>query len=940
MPVLISCAACQQTLRIPEDGLGKSVRCPRCSTVFAAHWPAPSAHDGSGERPSASGPGRDTLSDRASPSVPTPAAPAAAAAPVVRLHVRCERSGATFLLTGTPLARGGEAAVYAVPQQPGLVAKVYHQPTAEHAAKLEAMLANPPTDPMAARGAISVAWPVDRLLHAGDLRLCLGYVMPRVEQVRPVFEFYNPRTRLQACPLFHHGYLLRTARNLAAAVRAVHERGYVIGDLNESNILVNTMALVTLVDTDSFQVRHQGRVFRCPVGKPEYSPPELQQARFGDFDRGPEQDAFGLAVLFFQLLMQGIHPFAGRYTGPGEPAGLAERIAAGHWPYARSRPVPYLANPHAPPFEVLPPAVQELMRRCFEEGHVRSAVRPDAGAWQQALQQAEEEMVTCPVNGQHLYHRGLRACPWCELARRQILDPFPSKEDVQAGKVAVRPAAAQAPLPAAGTLPSPCREGTPPLPPVGRSDDVLELVVLQEAPSVGGRERLRPSRDFPQDEQPASNLLPVFLGLGGVALLLLLGVVVYLLVRSPERPAAPGGEQPVAQAKPQEEKPAAKAELPVQNAPLKEAEPPKVDAPKFELPKQNKPKNEAAPPLPPMGLPALQLPEPKATGVSLAKGTRRVSDLRVTSLAVDGAKVVRYLSWSRDGKAFFVLESSGVLRRVALDGFVEQARLDIGRVCGALTDSAEGLLVAVTDLQEAWIIDPVRLRVTGRVPAPSVQWLASSPALSVAFTVGGSGFQNQVSALDLKRRQVVPLPRGDFRGLLGFDRPVASPDGKYLFTMGGIEQLHRFRIDGTSLVHEESSPRIAQGHVEGICVSPDSKFVCLPSGGGNYQGMPNHPPAAAYSTYVYPVTNLNRPAVSLRSGAYPNAVGFDPRTGNLYTHNHAKQLMVFTAGGVLQKEYALEQNGLRLHQFLVHPAGERLLVLTSSQLLFVSLREP
>ena len=61
--------------------------------------------------------------------------------------------------------------------------------------------------------------------------------MRRVDKVRRILEFYNPRSRLQTCPLFHYGYLLRTARNLAAAVRAVHERGYVIGDVNESNIL-------------------------------------------------------------------------------------------------------------------------------------------------------------------------------------------------------------------------------------------------------------------------------------------------------------------------------------------------------------------------------------------------------------------------------------------------------------------------------------------------------------------------------------------------------------------------------------------------------------------------------------------------------------------------------------------------------------------------------
>src|SRR5438093_919042 len=85
--------------------------------------------------------------------------------------------------------------------------------------------------------------------------------------------------------------------------RALPAKGYGIGDLNERNLLVTTQALVTLVDTDSFQVKAAERVFRCRVGSAEYTPPELQGARFADIDRGPQHDAFGLGVLIFQLLM-------------------------------------------------------------------------------------------------------------------------------------------------------------------------------------------------------------------------------------------------------------------------------------------------------------------------------------------------------------------------------------------------------------------------------------------------------------------------------------------------------------------------------------------------------------------------------------------------------------------------------------------------------------
>ena len=227
---------------------------------------------------------------------------------------RLESSGQLITLKLPPIALGGEAYLYAVDDHDDIVAKIYHKPTPERADKLEVMIANPPVDPMAGSGYCSIAWPLDRLMTLEDVPRVVGFTMPRIPHTRSIFEFYNPKTRRQTCPLFHYRYLIRTARNLAAAFNALHAVGYVVGDVNESNILVSETALVTLVDTDSFQVPCGATTFRCPVGKPEYTPPELQGVRFREIDRLAEHDAFGLAVMIFQLLMEGIHPFAGRPT--------------------------------------------------------------------------------------------------------------------------------------------------------------------------------------------------------------------------------------------------------------------------------------------------------------------------------------------------------------------------------------------------------------------------------------------------------------------------------------------------------------------------------------------------------------------------------------------------------------------------------------------------
>jgi DNA-binding helix-hairpin-helix protein with protein kinase domain len=346
------------------------------------------------------------------------------------VRVRREDSAEEYTLDDSPLGQGGEGAVYGVRGNSELVAKIFFHPTKNHAEKLAAMLSTPPCT-HAASGPIHVAWPVARLLSV-EAGAVVGYIMPRLTGARPVCDFYHPGTRRRCCPLFSYAYLVRTARNLAAAVQSLHDSSFVIGDLNESNVLVTNQATVTLVDTDSFQIKDWGRLFCCPVAKPEFTPPELQGAFVGDLDRLREHDAFALAVLIFQLLMQGVHPFSGIYTGSGETPSLADRIAAGWWPYAWHHAAdPVQPPPYAPPWWVLPPRVQDLLSACFEDGHANPSLRPTAQDWRDALEESERQLVICAINQQHVFVRGLDTCPWCVLYQNQDRDPFPSRQELQ-----------------------------------------------------------------------------------------------------------------------------------------------------------------------------------------------------------------------------------------------------------------------------------------------------------------------------------------------------------------------------------------------------------------------------------------------------------------------------------------------------------------------------
>ncbi|HEX8671171.1 MAG TPA: TonB family protein [Longimicrobium sp.] len=368
------------------------------------------------------------------------------------------------------LGAGGEARVFALPGDAERVVKLFRQPTPERARKIARMIAAPPLLGPDPEGAVRLAWPQEGVVDEEGRPV--GFLMPRAEGPR-IFEFYNPVTRRTRAPLFHYGLLHRAGGNLAAAFAALHERGYVVGDVNESNILVAPEGAITLVDTDGFQVPDPatGAVYRSRVGRPEFTAPELQGVPFGAVDRTPEHDRFGLAVLLFLLLMEGTHPFAAHTVGGAEPEPLEERLRAGMFPYASERPGRTATPPRlALPFKVLHPGVRELFVRCFVDGHQDPAARPAAESWRAALKEAEGELRRCDLNPQHRFGAHLGICPWCERARLlRGRDPFPATAEAasRVGTRMRRPAPPPIPEPAATPAPAPRpRRPAPPAAPL------------------------------------------------------------------------------------------------------------------------------------------------------------------------------------------------------------------------------------------------------------------------------------------------------------------------------------------------------------------------------------------------------------------------------------------------------------------------------------------
>ena len=322
-----------------------------------------------------------------------------------------EQTGRT-VRTGRLLGKGGQGSVYDVAGRPDVVAKIFHQPVSrEQAQKLALMtgLSNPQILKIA-------SWPMATLHARSPADPVLGFVMPRIAGYQEIHSLHGPKSRLATFPQADWRFLIHVAANASRAMANLHQIGVVMGDVNDRNVLVSQQSLVRLIDCDSFQVTAGGRVFLCPVGVGTHTPPELQGKALDQTPRTANHDVFGLAVLIFQLLFMGRHPFSGRFLGRGEQPSIEQAIAEGRFAYGTSAGQRQMSPPpHTLPLEALPPEFDTLFRRAFT---TPAGERPTAAEWTQALTRLQAATIACRNIPAHQYLNTLTTCPWCQIERQ------------------------------------------------------------------------------------------------------------------------------------------------------------------------------------------------------------------------------------------------------------------------------------------------------------------------------------------------------------------------------------------------------------------------------------------------------------------------------------------------------------------------------------------
>ncbi|MDS7877495.1 DNA-binding protein [Klebsiella pasteurii] len=307
---------------------------------------------------------------------------------------------------GKLIKSGGAGSVYFLADDPDRVAKIYHPhtDTGYYQRKLGAMLAQRPEIPAPTEdeAIVQLAWP-DYLLF-DERRRVVGFVMPVLDTQRTIELEYILQARQAKAQNLPEGIGAKVslACNLATLVSALHARQHRVIDMKPINLRFYRDSLyIALLDCDGFSIQGVGERFPAGQFTADYLAPEFQRIGQVPGEQEEAQDRFSLAVIIFQLLNHGIHPYSGRSQTTKVPDDLPGRIGADCYAYginAAKNIAPVPASTH----HLLPLELRKLFDRAFSDSASR---RPSADEWAQVLRpyalRSTQKIILCSQKHQH-----------------------------------------------------------------------------------------------------------------------------------------------------------------------------------------------------------------------------------------------------------------------------------------------------------------------------------------------------------------------------------------------------------------------------------------------------------------------------------------------------------------------------------------------------------
>ncbi len=284
------------------------------------------------------------------------------------------------------IGSGGEAVVFRVKAGSDWVAlKVYHAPSRDRAAKLDALIGIGGQLPPAVIGPQMLAKNAANGHTVGFTMRLLDATYTEVRSLaNRSYRAANGITGRYVAELFTGAH---------TTLKQMHRSGLVVGDLNDLNLMFSGLEMI-FVDVDSFQFGG----FPCPVATESFLAPELYGVDLSQrpvFE--PEHDWYAFAVQLFKALLMA-HPYGGVHpTLPTLTARATARVSvldsAVQYPRIALKP------------EVLTDDLLHVFHQWFTQGRRGEFPLAPLSAYRTAL-------MTCPNCGAE-YPTNRLACPMC-----------------------------------------------------------------------------------------------------------------------------------------------------------------------------------------------------------------------------------------------------------------------------------------------------------------------------------------------------------------------------------------------------------------------------------------------------------------------------------------------------------------------------------------------
>lgn len=303
---------------------------------------------------------------------------------------------------GDQLDQGDSSAIFSLDKEATEAVRIF-SPSKRNEnllqAKIKSMTLNsPPTT--SSEQSFSLAWPLS-IAKSTDENQFLGYQfsLPPMETSQDILEAANnissekddrPASDTTFLSSFFRSLRgtedntemmkYEIALNLAKLIAAVHQENHAFGELHPDKFLVDQ---THVYGTECVDLHIQGSEENYEGKSPlsNYAPPNDSPSELSEYQK---VDLFALAIIIFQILMKGFHPFEAQGSATTDGT-YSKMILDNEFPYRDPQTGTLEPPEEAPPYDELPETLQEKFNQIFIEGKLNPDIRPPAVDWVEVI---------------------------------------------------------------------------------------------------------------------------------------------------------------------------------------------------------------------------------------------------------------------------------------------------------------------------------------------------------------------------------------------------------------------------------------------------------------------------------------------------------------------------------------------------------------------------